>query len=161
DGWAVSVSTDKTGRRLYVPAQAPFQTDVSLSVFAINPLSGAPSVVAGSPFSVGPLSESNSNFLPQIIVAPSGRFAYVGARLIAGYSVDEVGDLTSLVDQPTTSSLFIAGAYSGIVGAFAIAKPVPSTALSTPVITWPTPASIVQGTPLGTTQLNATTNVTG
>ena len=32
---------------------------------------------------------------------------------------------------------------------------------ATPAITWPTPASIVYGTPLGATQLNATTTVAG
>lgn len=32
---------------------------------------------------------------------------------------------------------------------------------ATPVITWPTPADIVEGTPLGPSQLNATANTTG
>nr|MBA3912466.1 hypothetical protein [Terriglobales bacterium] len=60
----------------------------------------------------------------------------IGLHTFTGYSQDTVGN---------TSSNFVT--YTVVAG--------------TPVVTWPTPAPIVYGTPLGAAQLNASSNVAG
>src|SRR4029079_3282368 len=73
--------------------------------------------------------------------------------------------------SPSLGTVLAAGAGQSLTATFtpddganyssAIATLVITVAKATPTITWPAPASIVYGTPLGASQLNATSSVPG
>ena len=63
--------------------------------------------------------------------------------------------------QPNTSALGRTGTITVGGQAVTVAQDGAAPTKTTPTITWPTPAPIAQGTPLGATQLNATASVAG
>jgi hypothetical protein len=73
----------------------------------------------------------------------------------------DTGSLNSPVDGTVGTHSFTVNAQDA-VGNTSSAGPVSYTvSKATPVITWPNPAAITYGTPLGAAQLNATANVAG
>jgi 6-phosphogluconolactonase (cycloisomerase 2 family) len=82
---------------IYVPNGAPSYGEGLLSVFEVNPSTGALTAVPGSPFEVG----SNAT---AVVVDPTGRFVYVMdtvARDVWSFSVDPTsGSLTLLPGSP-------------------------------------------------------------
>ena len=88
-----SVVVDPSARFLYA---ANIQSD-SVSVYSINPVSGALTQIAGSPFATG-------DGPYEITIDPSGRYAYVvtiNDDSITGYSIDpSSGALTELASSP-------------------------------------------------------------
>lgn len=106
--------TDSTGKFLF-GVQIPFDSfsfasDPHVSVFAIDPTTGAPSAVAGSPFTT-----SAPAF--DVVVHPNGKFIYVNEFNVAssapapieGFQVNSTsGALTALPGSPFAG---LAGAY--------------------------------------------------
>ena len=88
------------------------------------------------------------------VTMPAAMTLGLSATASAGYTFTAwTGDCTG-----TTASLWLA--LGGPRACGALFTPVGGTP-TTPVITWPTPAPITQGTALGAAQLNATTTVAG
>ncbi len=83
------------------------------------------------------------------------------AALIAGTGgCSAVGSLVTMTSGTTTCSLTATWAADNNYSAASASQSTAATK-ATPILTWPTPSSIVYGTPLSGTQLDATANVAG
>jgi hypothetical protein len=112
---------------------------------------------------------------PQLAWAPPAPIVYgtslSATQLNASASFGGFPVAGTFVYTPASGTVLPAGPGQVLSVTFAPADPVsftPATAtvtidvaLATPVVTWATPAAIVYGTALSTTQLNATANVAG
>jgi hypothetical protein len=131
----------------YTAASATQNVTISPAAPTIT-FSAAPSATyPGSNFTVSATTNSNGALTYSYLSGPCAQ--------VTGGTFSPSGVGTCIVQASTAATTnFVAGSATQSVSITAAGQ-------TTPVITWPTPAPITYGTPLSSTQLDATANVAG
>jgi len=146
----LSVTFTPTDTSNYVAATAQASLQVNGGNQTITFAALADKVFGDAPFGIGGTSSTG---LPVTFVA-GGNCTVAADNNGAGtatVTLTGAGSCTVTASQPGNGNV---GAATPVARTFAIAK-------ATPILTWPAPAPINQGTALDNTQLNATANVPG
>lgn len=108
DFGTIGIAVHPSGKFVYtINGQIPFHTAANISVFQVNPTSGALTQITGSPF-------ATSELLPQFVaVHPNGQFLYVTGDInafsdgfVLAYSIDATsGALTPLSSFSTEAGV--------------------------------------------------------
>ncbi len=140
-GQTLSVFFTPTDGANYSTVTKSVSIDVTAKLTPVITWANPASIVLGTP--LGPTQlNATANVAGTFLYTPPA-----GTVLAAG-----AGQMLSVFFTPTDGASYTTATKSVSIDV---------TAKSTPVITWANPASIVLGTPLGPTQLNATANVPG
>jgi hypothetical protein len=130
----------------FTPADANYAT--ATKTVTINVLKATPSITWAAPADISYGTALSAVQLNATASVP-GTFAYTPA---AGTTLDVgAGQPLSVTFAPSDAANYTTASKTVAI----------NVTRATPVITWPTPADIGYGTPLGAAQLNATTSVAG